>query len=48
MAEVTPGAEALDAQKAATIDANSPEAGTAARTAGATLTTEEKRSAPAP
>ncbi len=42
MAEVTPGAEALDAQKAATIDANSPEAGTAARTAGATLTTEEK------
>ena len=42
MAEVTPGAEALDAQNAAAFDADAAETGTAARTSGATLTTEEK------
>ena len=37
MAEVTPGAEALDAQNAAAFDADAAETGTAARTSGATL-----------
>ena len=42
MAEVTPGAEDLEGQKAAAVDAAAAEAGTVARVAGATLTTEEK------
>ena len=42
MAEVTPVAEVLGALIAAPTDASTPEAGPAARTAGATLTTEEK------
>ena len=42
MAEVTTGPEALDGQKAAAVKADAVEAGTVARFAGATLTTEEK------